>query len=193
MTIPCGSTVKAAQIQESFAFGLSNPRWIVDTGTVDAGSGVITTNSDTAAPVRYHWQCPVDLTSSSIFINAAPDLDVNTFYSFSLMADSANYVSFVVVGSNPNAMRFRMCRAGKVTDTFTNYNPIPHAWWKLSEAGGLARWDVSDTGHSWVNQRVATHGMDLSAVTIVFANGAHVLDPGFGGGLFGIGNPGFGD
>lgn len=189
----CGPIVKAAQVQENFATGLSNPRWIVDSGVVEAGSGTVATASDPATPVRFHWQCPVDLTESTIMTSVRPDVYLNTYYHFAMVIDSDNYVSFVVVGPNPDALRFRMCKAGVVTDTFLDYDATRHAWWRFAEAGGVLRWDVGSNGQAWSNGRVATHGMNLAAVTIVFENGAHELGVGFGGSLFGIGNPGFGD
>lgn len=189
----CGPTVKAAQLQDAFDAGLSNPRWIIDSGTVEAGSGKVAAASSTVSPVRFHWQCPVDLTDSAMYIKVAPDVYLNTYYHFKMMADANNYVAFVCVGPNPDALRFRMCKAGVVTDTFVDYDPTRHAWWKLAEAGGALHWDVGSNGQSWVNQRVAAHGMDLALVSVVFESGAHALHSGFGGALFGIGHPGFGD
>lgn len=184
--------MKTAAVQTTFSTGLSG--WVVGEGDPAVVSGKLAMPVDADNPIEIHWPTSLDLTNSYLFARAAPDLNDTTYYRM-LLTGADGHVGFVVVGPNPTALRFRLKQTGVagLVDTHLDYDPVAHAWWRVREAGGVLFWDTSTDGQAWVNQRVARHSIDLSRVTASVEVGAHTLEAGFGKGLFGIGNPGFGD
>lgn len=64
------------------------------------------------------------------------------------------------------------------------YDAKAHAFWRMRERTGVLFWETSADGITWVIQRTATHGIDLTSGTLVLMN---TVGSGFGFGPVGLG------
>lgn len=107
-----------------------------------------------------------DFSGHEVFIECqqvAPGAVTTQFRVYS-EADSTDYLRIYQIGGN---LFFDHQINGVVNQTSVAYNNTTHRWWRMSENGGVGRYETSPDGWAWTTQRTVTLGaIDLSAVRI---------------------------
>lgn len=160
---------KLAAFQDAFAgSALDATKWAAVVGSPTVGGQQLTMAVDETAPATLvesvdGW----DLTASQlVFRLGLPALSA-TVSTVTQIVDrfGFNGAQIAVVGENPGALRFRLLRGGALDETAMDWD-ARHAYGRIREHAGQLYWDTSPDGQTFVNRRVAVHGVDLTEVFV---------------------------
>lgn len=145
-TGPCGST---GAIRDNFDDGAIANAWRASGMTMEANGVVAVTPNSSTTFAGYLAKHRVDLTGTNVEVEVPQMLDTtsNATAALYLVADPSHYVAITQVHGTLNAE----WDDGNVlaTDVGTPYDPVQHRWWRISEAAGKVRFEVSADGASY--------------------------------------------
>ena len=188
----CGSP---GAIHDDFTDPALDNEWRASGMTMEANGVVSVTPSSSTNFGGYITKHRVDLTGTNVEVEVPQMLDTTSFATAALylVADPTHYVAITQLHGMLNA-EWRD-GGGTATDVSAPYDPAKHRWWRISEANGTVKFEVSGDGvtyaalagsaqvtsPSWIDDvEIALGGYSDSTIahgTVQFDNLDGKLDP----------------
>jgi len=110
-----------------------------------------------------------DLTGSYAFfqVQAVPNPGTLADAEIRIKIDATNWFRWIYEGGTLIAQYMKAGSKNNIA-SFT-YDPGQHRWWKISESGGVITWWTSSDGKTFTSQGTFTHGMTITAVSLLLA------------------------